>query len=209
MQENNEILTEENDEIAIEQKKRSKLGNIIFFSVVGFIIALLLSFILLNRFVFFKVNIVGSSMYPTFEDGQVITVNSLGTPERGDVVIIANQKNGGDLIIKRVIAVGGDYVEIRTNCYVYVNGQEIKEPYLLEQKSTEVLDGAYLSQLEDLHGGMGRVPEGYIFYLGDNRENSADSRKYGLCKVEDIVGVVDGYANFFNSITGIFSCSRG
>lgn len=196
---------QENNEVVVEQKKKGKLGNIIFFSVVGTIIALLLAFILLNRFVFFKVNIVGSSMYPTYESGQVITVNSLAKPDRGEVVIIANQKHGDELIIKRVIAVGGDYIEIKSNRYVYVNGEQIDEPYLYSQKSTDPLDKAYLYQLEDVYDGLGRVPEGYIFYLGDNRENSADSRTYGLCKVEDIIGVVDGFANFFNSITSIFS----
>ena len=196
---------QENNEVVIKQKKKGKLGNIIFFSVVGTIIALLLAFILLNRFVFFKVNIVGSSMYPTYTNGQVITVNSKASPSRGSIVIIANQKKGDELIIKRVIAVGGDYIEIKSDRYVYVNGEQIDEPYLHYPKSTDPLDKAYLSQLENVYGEQGRVPEGYLFYLGDNRENSADSRTYGLCKVEDIIGVVDGLANFFNSITSIFS----
>lgn len=197
---------EENNEVVVEQQnKKGKLGNIIFFSIVGVIIALLLTFILLNRYVFFKVNIVGNSMYPTFQDGQTMMVNSLGNPDRGDVVIIAHQKSGDELIIKRVIAVGGDFIEIKTNRYVYVNGEKIEEPYLKTQKSTDLLDGAYLSQLEDLIGGQGRVPQGYLFYLGDNRENSADSRTYGLCKVEDVIGVVDGFANFFNGVSNIFS----
>ena len=203
MEENNQII-EENNELIVKKKKR-KVGNIIFFSVVGAIILVLIAFILLNRLVFFKINIVGSSMSPTFEHGQTLTVNSLAKPGRGDIVIIANQKNSEDLIIKRVIAVGGDFIEIKSNRYVYVNGEQIEEPYLKTQKSTDLLDGAYLNQLEQLIGGQGRIPEGHLFYLGDNRENSADSRTYGLCKVEDVVGVVDGFANFFNRVTGIFS----
>ncbi len=196
------------EEIALEQptgNKKGKIGNVIFFTLAGLIIAILFTFIILNHYVFFKVNIVGSSMYPTLESGQILTANSCGEPERGDIVIIKNQKSDETLIIKRVIAVGGDYIEIRSNRKVYVNGQEIDEPYLRDQRSTDLLDGAYLLELEDLHGGMGRIPEGYLFYLGDNRENSADSRKYGLCKEEDVIGVIDGFANFFHKITSIFS----
>lgn len=197
---------EENNQVIVSNpKKKRKIGNIIFFSIVGTIIVLLLTFILLNRFVFFKINIVGSSMYPTFQHGQTLTVNSLARPDRGEVVIIANQKSGDELIIKRVIAVGGDFVEIKPDRYVYVNGEQIKEPYLKEQKSTDPLDRAYLNQLEAVVGEQGRVPEGYLFYLGDNRENSADSRTYGLCKVEDVIGVVDGLAHFFNGINNIFT----
>jgi len=125
----------------------------------------------------------GESMLPTLEDGQRLALSAgLREPERGDIVIISPNTDLHEPIVKRVIAVGGDEVDL-IDGRVLVNGEEIDEPYLAEGCRTEPKSGiAYPA----------RVPAGYVFVLGDNRGHSADSRSslVGFVRVEDILGTV-------------------
>ncbi|MCL5038416.1 MAG: signal peptidase I, partial [Firmicutes bacterium] len=94
-------------------------------------------------------------------------------PERGDVVVFRYPLDPSRDFIKRVIAVGGDYVEIRLG-QIYVNGQAIEEPYVANR---------------DLQSyPKTRVPPGSIFVLGDNRRNSEDSRVFGAVELRYVKG---------------------
>ena len=149
------------------------------------IIALLIAGTIL---LFFKPIVVKQeSMQPTFYSNDYVIVsrqayNLFGDVERGDVIVFKSDlvdENGEQKhLIKRVIAVGGDTIEIRDG-YVYLNGEMLDEPYVAE---------------EGISGEMGSVTveEGKLFVMGDNRRVSQDSRSPELGQVEEssIVGKV-------------------
>ena len=137
--------------------------------------------LLINKFLIFKVEIPSSSMVPTLNVGDQLfasRVYNLEKLERGDIVIF-NFKPKDELFIKRLIGLSGDTVEIKAG-KVWVNGEEIQEDYVKHPEST---DAVY------------EVPEGKYFFLGDNRANSEDARKwqahgYGITYIDgaDIQG---------------------
>ncbi len=126
----------------------------------------------------------GSSMYSTLETGDRVFVNKvsyrLHDPNRGDVVVLHEIRGTTERdLIKRVIAVGGEEVEMRS-CEVRIGGQLLLEPYL---DPTVVTPG-------NCGGDFGPilVPEGTVFVMGDNRAGSQDSRTLGPVLLDDIVG---------------------
>jgi signal peptidase I len=126
----------------------------------------------------------GSSMDNTLEDGELMVVWSLGySPKQGDIVVLNKTTaeflggEGGEAIVKRVIAVGGQTVDIDyATGTVYVDGEALSEPYI---KETMYRPGSSLVQ--NTHW---EVPDGSIFVMGDNRNNSTDSR-------HDLLGTID------------------
>ena len=132
-------------------------------SFVFAIILILIVFVFAVR----VVGVDGESMNPTLNDGDWLTVSAI-TPniERGDIVVITQPNTLNEPLIKRVIAVGGDTVDIDFNTgEVFINGEVIDEPYI---KAPTVSRGDFSQPI--------RIPEGYLFVMGDNRNNSLDSR---------------------------------
>lgn len=127
-------------------------------------IALLLA-LLIKTFVLDTIQVDGNSMVPTLRHHDRLIMNKfeyrMQKPERGEIVVFQYPHDRTYYFIKRVIAVEGDTVEI-ANGEVIVNGQALKEPYILEKTS-----GDFSKRL---------VPKDTIFVLGDNRNNSKDSR---------------------------------
>ena len=161
--------------IEADKQKNRRDGIIIVILVV--LIGILLSFWLLNTFVFLTVRVEGDSMRDTLYSGEVLLGNRTATPNRGDIILIEGVIDK-DLLIKRLIAKGGDTVDI-TDGKVYVNGEELNEPYAKGvTKQLGYRDFPFV------------VAEGYYFYLGDNRENSSDARYFGDCKASQVIGVV-------------------
>lgn len=125
-----------------------------------------------------------SSMEPTLHDGQYVLVQKhlYGAPEPGDIVIFKNDKSKKKrLLVKRVIGVAGDVIELK-NGNVYRNKELLKESYASGDTFPES-GSAYASY---------EVTDGALFVLGDNRENSVDSRVpgLGLIKTEKVIGKV-------------------
>lgn len=140
-------------------------------------------------FLFEPVLVDGESMMPTFEDGERIIVNkigyTLGEPERYDIVVFHASEE--EDYIKRIIGLPGDHIAFE-NDELLINGEIQEEPYLSslkEQKSDGNLTKDFtLEELLEIE----EIPEGYVFVLGDNRENSTDSRVIGLVPREEIMG---------------------
>lgn len=134
--------------------------------------------------------VYGTSMLPTFHEGNIVLVDKVfykrGEPERNDIVVVdyRDADQNETFIIKRVIAVGGDHLEIKDN-QVYLNGELLQEDYI---------NGTMIDN-EDMSID---IPEGKIFVMGDNRNNSLDSRRLGYFDFEeDVIGKVFFTVPFF------------
>ncbi len=143
----------------------------------------ILVMVLLFSFFFRIIQVSGDSMLPTLQDYDRLIVWGAGyVPESGDVIVVDGDIDYGKAIVKRIIAQGGDEVNIDfQNGIVTVNGEVLEEDYILEPTT---LGGDVEFPLV--------VPEGTVFVLGDNRNNSSDSRvsQIGFIDVNDILGKV-------------------
>ena len=198
----------------MEENSQSKE---IFEWIVCILIALIIV-VLIKAFVGFPTVVSGASMDSTLKDKQRLWVSRIGIeihkyPKRGDIItfeapsttyvtkasynpddVTAEYKNdskgigekikssidifGETSFIKRVIGLPGDYVEIK-NKSVYLNGQALEEKYLDAGTVTDSAEGFFLDVV---------VPDGYVYVLGDNREVSGDSRRFGCIPIDKIEG---------------------
>jgi signal peptidase I len=121
--------------------------------------------------------VYGLSMLPGIEQGDYILVSKatyfFNAPQRGDIIVFHSPNEPNTDLIKRIIALPGDSVEIKDNT-VFVNGTPLVEPYTLEPPH-------YLMRLEE-------IPPGHYFVLGDNRNNSSDSHRGWTLPRENIIG---------------------
>lgn len=142
----------------------TSLGEEIKDWVVSIAIAVVLAFFI--RYFIVELYLVdGPSMRPTLQSAERLVVNKFiyrfRAPERGEILVFRYPRDPSRDFIKRVIAIPGDTIEIRDG-RVYVNAALLNEPYILSKTR-----GNY---------PLGTVPEGHIFVMGDNRNNSEDSR---------------------------------
>jgi signal peptidase I len=149
--------------------------------------------IVIRTFVFQQFYISGPSMRTTLSQNDRVLVNKLSyrlhDVNRGDVVVFDRvTTNGGtvqhDDLIKRVIGLGGETVEIRS-CEVFIDGRQLNEPYL-DPVHLARPDPASRCNVVDLDPQL--VPDGYVFVMGDNRAESFDSRMFGPIDRDLIVG---------------------
>ena len=191
-----------------EKYRGEQTANVVFGIVGAFALTALVFLVVVTNFVLIKVKISGSSMVPTLNSGDVVLVNIYGTPRRGDVIIIDGEKENGDWLIKRTIAVGGDTVKIEGG-YVYLKkaGEtdfiKLPEPYLGKQGVTFCPN---VNDSRDTAPMVWEVEEDCIFYLGDNRRFSHDSRAtdFGTCEKSQVVGTVSDIAIKLRGVNAFF-----
>lgn len=164
-------------------KKKVKIEVLEWIKTIS--MSIILAFIMTS---FFQPTIVnGCSMYPTLNDKEYLIVNKLEyktkTPQRGDIVVFKTEliedenNNKNKNLVKRVIALPGEHIRIE-NGKVYINNNQLNESYLNNISTEGDVDMI--------------VPEKHIFIMGDNRNNSLDSRDpmIGTVNLENIVGKV-------------------
>jgi len=150
------------------------------------IILIIAVFVLLGVFVAQPVVVEGTSMLPQLHDGERLLVNKLvyykfksvswGHIERGDVVVFWYPREPDKSYVKRVIGLPGENVEIR-NGKVFIDGTQLIEPYLDTEHNQNL--PSYSAK---------KVDEHYYFVMGDNRDNSSDSRIWGLVPEKYVYG---------------------
>jgi signal peptidase I len=132
--------------------------------LISIVVAVALAFFI-RTFIVELYMVEGPSMRPTMVNGERLVVNKFiyrfQQPVKGDIVVFRYPRDPSRDFIKRVIATAGDTIEIKDG-RVFVNGQQLNETYILEKSR-----GSY---------PLSKVPEGTIFVMGDNRNNSEDSR---------------------------------
>ncbi|WP_317855333.1 signal peptidase I [Chakrabartyella piscis] len=126
------------------------------------------------------VHIDGVSMEPTLSDGNLVFMSRssayVGKLEQGDIAVFETVQDGTEFIlIKRIIAVGGDHLYISPEGEVWCNGELVEETYAIGETDAFV----------DM-----TIPEGTVFVMGDHRDASFDSRHMGVIPEEDIKGKV-------------------
>lgn len=135
----------------------------------------LILFVIINS-VSARVRVDGSSMLPTLRDAEFVLVNKIayktGTPTRGDIIVFRSTTQAGMDLIKRIIGVPGDTVVV-ANGQVIINGQVLSEPYINAAPN---------------YTGEWHVPPGYLFVLGDNRNDSSDSHMWGYLPEGNVIG---------------------
>ncbi len=144
-------------------------------------IVIIIVVLLIKKFVIAPIKVIGPSMKDTLLDGDIMLLDKISYRfsdiERYDIVVI---KHEDELIIKRVIGLPGDTIEYKDN-KLYINGIHYEEPFLATGTNTESFN------LESVASET-VVPDNSYFVLGDNREESKDSRVIGFISKNKIEG---------------------
>jgi signal peptidase I len=123
-----------------------------------------------------RVRVDGFSMIPSLQNGEYVLVSRLAykidAPQRGDIIVFGLPVDQSQDLIKRVIGLPGETVSIRDN-KVMINGIPLEEPYIAQAP---------------LYSSEWTVPEGQLFVLGDNRNDSKDSHQWGFLPLENVIG---------------------
>ena len=173
-----------------EEEKVDKKGRFqsIFFDWGESIVVALIAIVVIFTFFGRLVGVDGSSMLPTLHEKDIMLVSNFAyTPEKSDIIVLHQPDIPGFIegpIVKRIIATGGDEIDINFDLgKVYVNGEELDEPYLNDCELPMLYEGMDFPQV---------VPEGCVFVMGDNRNGSTDSRhpQIGMVDERYIIGQV-------------------
>ena len=171
------MLEHENDKQELDEEEAESRPGRDLYEWMQALVCSVLVVVLLFTFVVRLIGVDGHSMVPTLQDGdRLLVLNSIlyDDYQYGDIVVLRKESFLAEPIVKRVIATGGQTgdIDFETGS-VYVDGELLKEDYINE-----------LTFLEEGTEFPLTVPEGSIFVMGDNRNNSNDSRDYRLGTVD-------------------------
>ena len=146
-----------------------------FLDIIETLLLSAILFIVINA-VTARVRVDGYSMVPTFQGGEFIIVSKMtykfGELSRGDILVFHQPRDPDQDYIKRVIGLPGETVRVN-NEQVLIDGQALDDPYINEAPR---------------YTGSWVVPEGMVFVLGDNRNNSSDSHSWGPLSMNNVIG---------------------
>lgn len=138
-------------------------------------VIIVLVVVLFRTFIITPVRVNGDSMNQTLKDGEILLLEKYDKKfKRFDIVVL---KYNDEKLVKRIIGMPGESVQYLNNI-LYINGEKVSEEFLTEETydfDLKVLD-------------YDKIPENYYFVVGDNRDNSLDSRLIGLISKDDIEG---------------------
>lgn len=140
-------------------------------------IVIIIVVVLIRTFIATPVLVNGSSMYPTLKNNELLVLKKYDRSYARYNIVVLDYKN--EKLIKRVIGLPGETVEYKDGI-LYINGKETDDDFASitsDFKSSELVKGT--------------IPEGYYLVMGDNRNNSIDSRTIGLISKDDINGVTN------------------
>lgn len=170
------------DPVAGSSKKKTRFQRFYRNAIVEIVVLVVLAFTLAmttKTYVVEAYEIKGRSMVPTFDDGQRVVVLKLFSDiQRGDIVIFASQDDPGKDLIKRVIALPGERIQISKG-KVEIDGEPLAEEYVEDRNY-----GLYDAEIDELMGAD------QIYVLGDNRDDSHDSRRFGSVSFSNLKGKV-------------------
>lgn len=182
-----DVVKNERERLKKQKENRRNLKTILETLIVTAAVAVLVATRILPI-----LQVTGSSMTPTLEEGEIVVLASTDNVEAGEVIGFYYQNK---ILIKRVIGLPGDYIDIEEDGTVLVNGEKIEEPYVTEADIGECdITLPY------------HVPDGKYFVMGDQRSISIDSRstEIGCVSEEQIIGKVAFRVWPFDCITNIY-----
>ena len=169
---------------ASEESEGSTPAKELFFWAQALTIVLAV-LVCVNTFFLRLSGVVGSSMYDTLEERDQVVLQIMGydQPQRGDIIVCTSDAFGGEALVKRVIAVEGDTLNLSADGEVILNGETLTEPYIFET----IAPNKRGDQRYPL-----TVSPGHVFVMGDNRNGSTDSRwtEVGEIDCRRVVGKV-------------------
>jgi signal peptidase I len=170
-----EINTDIELQIQPDEKPKQSDAKRFILDLIETLILSVVLFLLINA-VTARVRVDGFSMRPTLNDGEFILVNRMAykftTPKRGEIIVFRSPVTPDEDLIKRIIGLPGDEVTINDG-HVYINGNLLDEPYIAASP---------------IYSGSWQIVDGYLFVLGDNRNDSSDSHSWGLVPLQNVVG---------------------
>ncbi|MCM8759398.1 MAG: signal peptidase I [Candidatus Omnitrophica bacterium] len=116
--------------------------------------------------------VVSESMLPTLEVGDRLIGEKIEKPRYKDIVVLDDPMEENSVIIKRVVGLEGDIIEVRNDGYLYRNRERVDEPYIMEKASYVVKPV--------------KIKPGEVYVLGDNRNNSSDSSIWGPVSISSV-----------------------
>lgn len=192
--------------------------KLFYLGAAAFFALFFLVLIILNTYVYACVVVKGASMENTLFTDDVLVINVRDEIDYGDIVVINEDGNSAaypskirNKIIKRVVGKGGDEVKFYGgNVYLKKRGEaeftELNEGYIKKQGVSNYRSPA--SSVPETEETVIIVPDGEIFFLGDNRTNSSDARTYGTRSEDQVWGVVTGWSlgarPFMNFLSKLF-----
>ena len=156
-------------------------------------IIIILVVLFIKAFIVTPIKVNGESMYPTLEEGDIMILNKtayyFNKPKRFDIVVVDMPD---EYLIKRVIGLPGEHIEYKDNT-LYVDGKKVKENF-----KHGVTDDFNIEELDSY-----TIPENSYLVMGDNRENSLDSRELGFIREDQLLGKTSLIILPFNRIGSV------